>query len=85
MAGMKFMTKDRHVAFRITEEEYVALERAAHKDRRSMGDFVRQALMLDLMLEYDHTFMTEVRRQIRQAIEDRTFQGELPIAKKKRA
>lgn len=80
-----FKPRERQVAFRTTEEEYVALERAARKDRRSVGDFIRQALMLDLMLDFDHTFMSEVRRQIRQAIEDRSFQGELPIVRKKRA
>ena len=82
---MANMTKDRMVAFRVTDEEYNALERAAGKERRSVGNFVREGLMLDLMLDFDHTFMSEVRRQIRQRIEEKTFQRELPIAKKKRA
>lgn len=79
------MARERQIALRMTEEEYIALERAARKDRRTVSDFIREAIMLDLMLVFDHTFMSEVRRQLRQAIEDRSFQGDLPIARKKRA
>jgi len=73
------MTRDRQVFFRINEDEYVALERAARKDRRTVSDFIRDVLMLDLMLVFDHTFMTEVRRQVRERIEKREFQRELPL------
>lgn len=82
MAGM---TRVRQVFFRVNEEEYAALERAARKDRRTVSDFVRNVLMLDLMLDFDHTFMTEVRNQVRRRIEEGTFQRELPVEKKKRA
>lgn len=76
MAGM---TRDRQIGVRLNDEEWVAVERAARKDRRAMSDFIRDAMMLDLMLVFDHTFMTEVRRQIRQRIEEKTFQRELPL------
>ena len=76
---LKPMTRDRQVFFRINEDEYVALERAARKDRRTVSDFIRDVLMLDLMLVFDHTFMTEVRRQVRERIEKREFQRELPL------
>lgn len=82
MAGM---TRVRQVFFRVNEEEYAALERAARKDRRTVSDFVRNVLMLDLMLDFDHTFMTDVRNQVRRRIEEGTFQRELPVEKKKRA
>lgn len=76
---MARMTRDRQLGVRLNDEEWVAVERAARKDRRAMSDFIRDAMMLDLMLVFDHTFMTEVRRQIRQRIEERTFQRELPL------
>lgn len=76
MAGM---LRERQIGFRVSEEEWGALERAARKDRRIVSDFIRDALLLDLMLDFDHTFMTEVRRQIRQRIEEKTFQRELPL------
>lgn len=76
---MRGMGRERQVQFRMSEDEYVALERAARKERRTVSDFVREAIMIDLMMEFDHTFMSEVRRQMRQAIEDRTFQAELPV------
>lgn len=82
---MERMTRDKQVAVRFTDEEYIALERAARKDRRTVSDFIREGVMIDLMLVYDHTFMREVRRQLRQSIENRTFQGDLPIATRKRA
>jgi uncharacterized protein (DUF1778 family) len=84
MANMMKL-RDERITFRVTSEELVAIERAARKDRRPVGDFVREAMMVDLMLVYDHTFMSEVRRQLRQSIEDKTFQGDLPIATRKRA
>lgn len=71
----------RNVAFRVSEEEWVALERAARKDRRTVSDFIREVLMVDLMLHYDHSYMSEVRRQVRQRIEEKTFQCELPLVK----
>jgi len=80
MAGM-LKLRERNVAFRVSEDEWVALERAARKDRRTVSDFIREGLLLDLMLVFDHTFMTEVRRQIRERIEHREFQRELPLPK----
>jgi hypothetical protein len=76
MAGM---SRERNVAFKVSDEEWVALERAARKDRRTVSSFIRDALLIDLMLVFDHTFMTEVRRQIRERIEHREFQRELPL------
>lgn len=67
------------VAFKVNEDEWVSLERAAMKDRRTVSSFIRDALLLDLMLDFDHVFMTEVRRQVRERIEQRTFQRELPL------
>jgi len=78
MAGM---ARERQIGVRVNEEEWVALERAARKDRRPVSDFIREAMMLDLMLVFDHTFMTEVRRQLRERIEHREFQRELPLPK----
>jgi len=71
--------RERNVGFLVNAEEWAALERAAKKDRRTVSSFIRDALLLDLMLDYDHAFMTEVRRQIRQRIEEREFQRELPL------
>lgn len=76
---MASMSRERMVGFKVNEEEWNALERAAQKDRRNVSNFIRDALMLDLMLDFDHTFMTEVRRQVRERIEQRTFQRELPL------
>jgi hypothetical protein len=84
MAGMLLKSPSaryRNVAFRVSEEEWTALERAARKDRRTVSDFIREVLMVDLMLVFDHTFMSEVRRQVRQRIENREFQRELPLLK----
>jgi hypothetical protein len=73
------MSRERNVAFKVNDEEWNVLERAAIKDRRTVSSFIRDALLLDLMLDFDHTFMTEVRRQIRERIENREFQRELPL------
>jgi uncharacterized protein (DUF1778 family) len=78
---MARMARDRQIGVRVNDEEMVALERASRKDRRTVSDFIRDAMMLDLMLVFDHTFMTEVRRQIRERIEHREFQRELPLPK----
>jgi len=78
---MARMARDRQIGVRVNDEEMVALERASRKDRRTVSDFIRDAMMLDLMLVFDHTFMTEVRRQIRERIENREFQRELPLPK----
>ena len=80
MAAM-LKLRERNVGFLVNAEEWAALERAAKKDRRTVSSFIRDALLLDLMLDFDHTFMTEVRHQIRQRIEERTFQRELPLPK----
>lgn len=79
------MAREITIGFRVNEEEAAAIERAARKDRRNVSDFVRDAIMLDLMMEFDHTFMAEVRRRLRQAVEERVFQGDLPVETKKRA
>lgn len=60
MAGMK----EAIIYFRVTEEEKVALERAARKEGRTVSNFVRRHLLLDLMMAWDHTAMTEIRREI---------------------
>jgi hypothetical protein len=78
---MMGMSRERNVAFKVNEDEWVVLERAAHKDRRTISSFIRDALLLDLMVDFDHTFMTEVRRQIRQRVAEHEFQKEEPIAK----
>lgn len=75
------MSRERSVAFKVNENEWSVLERAAHNDRRTMSSFIRDALLLDLMVGFDHTFMTEVRRQIRQRVVEHEFKKELPIAK----
>lgn len=80
---MASMTRDRMVNFKVNDDEWVVLERAATKDRRSVSNYIRDALLLDLMVDFDHTFMTEVRRQIRERIEEKSFQRELPVAKKR--
>lgn len=76
---MASMSRERNVAFKVNDEEWNVLERAAMKDRRTVSSFIRDALLLDLMLDFDHTFMNEVRRQIRERIENREFQRELPL------
>jgi hypothetical protein len=58
------MTRDDRVYVRVSDEEFVAIERAARKEGRSVSNWIRRHLLLDLMMLWDHTAMTEIRRRI---------------------
>lgn len=64
---MSRMVKEKILAFRVSDEELVAIERAARKEGRTISNFVRRHLLLDLMMVWDHTAMTEIRRRIEEA------------------
>jgi hypothetical protein len=87
---MGAMTRERMVNFRVTEEEFVALERAARKEKMTMSEWLRKVIMVEHMMEWDHTAMRVVRqkieRDIRAALEEHlmTYTEEME-AKKKRA